>query len=132
MGEQAEKRGRICSLFAQSRRLGEGMLTLRIVGGLGLLFHEGPMNETPAFPVEVRGDCNSQQPAAGENTDSPAEASKSDKTINSATHAPPRDYFKYNFPCNISSPCAPPIVPLLGGSEEKTYPFKPDSNVKSH
>lgn len=83
-------------------------------------------------PVEVRGECNSQQPAAGENTDSPAEASKSDKTRNSATHALPRDYFKCNFPCNISSLCAPPIVPLLGGSEEKTYPFKPDSNVKSH
>lgn len=80
----------------------------------------------------VRGEYNSQQPAAGENTDSPTEASKSDETRNSATNAPARDYFKYNFPCNISSPFAPPIVPLLGESGEKAYPFKPDSNVKSH
>ncbi len=40
----------VCSLFAQSRRLGEGMLSLRVVVGLGLLLNEGPMNETPAFP----------------------------------------------------------------------------------
>lgn len=40
--------------------------------------------------------------------------------------------FKCKFARNISSPCTPPIVPLLGGSGEKTYPFKPDSNGKSH
>lgn len=32
-----------------------------------------------------------------------------------------------NFACDIPSPCAPPIVPRLGKSGGKSYPFNPVS-----